>query len=532
MNEDLQQHLSGQTYGTDVQAKRRPNKPSPVEILNEYETNRQVRLLVDRVVQSCPKPMFIPALNIENDVDIVNTELTSDDAEGLEFEFQSFVRTMNLDLDKLKKNQNNDTDGRRISRPAPVDVLNEYDSDPQVRLLVDRVVKLCPRPTLIPVLNKHVTTGQAGNRDEMLVAPKAFILVHDVQLLFFAPQAWDRDRPYTRDASDYLHRFPTPAEVGGDTEKRVADTFSMEDLHRAILLFYHSVVRRLGRGAWIGRPAPTKKSQFPGYVKPELAWLADVPDAPISGTARLRLAEAIQMEGAAMSQRKIRARAREYNREMREKEREEGRIPFPDRVFPPDPEAPVPIDGLDAVDISIQFLEMAQPSRIIKLRVPQRAKDESIDEMEPISAEGFRAEINFEDRLARTRKTITSLDRFVPEGDVNAFLERQSRSNVVVDFLLDHPDQQEEMMRLSRFQYNLEHTLASLQPGNGQDLQDICREYDITPWPDLKLYSADDGRFVQPLKPHQVDDKDVNAFMKKQRESEVVSDFARQHPEQ
>ena len=130
------------------------------------------------------------------------------------------------------------------------------------------------------------------------------------------------------------------------------------------------------------------------------------------------------------------------------------------------------------MDISTQFLEMAQPSRIIKLRVPQRAKDESIDEMEPISAEGFRAEIrllkehhhqpDFDERLARTRKTITSLDRFVPEGDGNVFLERQSRSNVVVDFLFGHPDQQEEMMRLSRFQYNLEHTLASLQPGHGQ----------------------------------------------------------------
>lgn len=37
---------------------------------------------------------------------------------------------MDLDLDKLKKNQNNDTAGTRIYPPAPVDVLNEYDSDP------------------------------------------------------------------------------------------------------------------------------------------------------------------------------------------------------------------------------------------------------------------------------------------------------------------------------------------------------------------------------------------------------------------
>ncbi|KAH7182454.1 uncharacterized protein B0J16DRAFT_148396 [Fusarium flagelliforme] len=136
--------------------------------------------------------------------------------------------------------------------------------------------------------------------------------------------------------------------------------------------------------------------------------------------------------------------------------------------------------------------------------------------MEPISAEGFRAEIrllkehhnqpDFDERWKRTQQTITNVDRFVPEGDVNAFLERQSQSNVVTDFLLDHPDQQEEMMRLSRFQYNLEHTLASIQPAQDQDLNEICRQYDITPWPDLKLYSDEDGRFVQSLKPHPVDD--------------------------
>ena len=132
---------------------------------------------------------------------------------------------------------------------------------------------------------------------------------------------------------------------------------------------------------------------------------------------------------------------------------------------------------------------MAQPAQIVKIQVPQSAAPRVYESASretrslftfhltwqaPISAEGFRVEIrllkeqhnqpDFEERLARTRKTITSLDRFVPEGDVNAFLERQSRSNVVVDFLLDHPDQQEEMIRLSRFQYNLEHTLASLQP--------------------------------------------------------------------
>lgn len=76
----------------------------------------------------------------------------------------------------------------------------------------------------------------------------------------------------------------------------------MEDLHRAILLFYQVIYRRLGRTAWIGRPAPTKKSQFSRYVKPELARLADIPNVPISGTARLTLVEAVQMEDVAITQ--------------------------------------------------------------------------------------------------------------------------------------------------------------------------------------------------------------------------------------
>lgn len=52
-------------------------------------------------------------------------------------------------------------------------------------------------------------------------------------------------------------------------------------------------------------------------------------------------------------------------------------------------------------------------------------------------------------------------------------------------------------MKLSRYQYKLEHTLASIQPVQDRPLNDICDEYDITPWPEMKLYSDDDGRFVK-----------------------------------
>ncbi|KAJ4114800.1 hypothetical protein NW768_011354 [Fusarium equiseti] len=391
------------------------------------------------------------------------------------------------------------------SEPKPVDILNDYATNPQARLLADRVVQTCPKPTFIPVLNKHVINGHSANVDMMATSPKAFILVHAIQLLLFAPQDWDKDRPYSRETDSYPHRFPTPAEVGGDTEKHVADSFSMEDLHRAILLFCQLIYRRLGRTAWTGRASSQKK---------------------VGGLRRCpRLAEAANLEESMLTERGICSRKRERARELRELAREEGRLPDPGAVLPPDPDDPIPLADLDTIDASTKLLEMVQPARIVKIKVPQQAKEMAIEEMEPISAESFRAEIrllkqhhdqpDFDAILERTRKTITNVDKFVRDNDVNAFMEKQRQSGVVSDFARQHPEQEEDIMKLSRYQYQLEHTLASIQPVQDRPLNDICDEFGITPWPELKLYSDDDGSqtptivrlpFVQPLKAHQVDD--------------------------
>lgn len=109
--------------------------------------------------------------------------------------------------------------------------------------------------------------------------------------------------------------------------------------------------------------------------------------------------------------------------------------------------------------------------------------------------------------MAKTRKAVTNVDKFVRDKDVNAFMEKQRQSEVVSDFARQHPEQQEKIMRLSRYQYQLEQTLASIQPIQDRPLNDICDEFGTTPWPELKLYSGDNGRLVQPLKPHQVDGK-------------------------
>jgi len=97
---------------------------------------------------------------------------------------------------------------------------------------------------LIPVLNKHGDTRKLIDRKTQ-VSAKAFVFVYAVQIPLFPPMDWDRDRSYSRDDQQYAHRFPTPATCGGGTGAEAADLFSMEDLHRTILMFYFHIGRRV-----------------------------------------------------------------------------------------------------------------------------------------------------------------------------------------------------------------------------------------------------------------------------------------------
>ncbi|RBQ75735.1 hypothetical protein FVER14953_20176 [Fusarium verticillioides] len=152
-----------------------------------------------------------------------------------------------------------------IDLVVPLRVLITYHSNEKVRGFIDNVAKLCTKPTFIPVLNQTVSTpGLPTN-----ISPHAFILAHAVQILLFAPQEWDPDRVYTRDLDAYAHRFPTPETIGGGTTPAVAGLFSMEDLYRAILLFYYLLKRR-SASKWITKTAPTSSTNadFPGYHDP------------------------------------------------------------------------------------------------------------------------------------------------------------------------------------------------------------------------------------------------------------------------
>ncbi|QPC60884.1 hypothetical protein HYE67_003115 [Fusarium culmorum] len=171
------------------------------------------------------------------------------------------------------------------------------------------------------------------------------------------------------------------------------------------------------------------------------------------------------------------------------------------------------LGGLDSVDVNTSLLELVQPSRI---PAHQNAEASALQDMEPISAANFAAEIrllkrlhkqpDFDAILERRRKTITNVTDFIEDSDIDEFINRQSASELVSEFAREHPDDIDELMNLSRQQYALEHVLSSIQPVTNLDLDQLCDDHSIAPWPELKLYTGDRATAIQGLKPHQVDD--------------------------
>lgn len=168
--------------------------------------------------------------------------------------------------------------GKNFTMIKATELLEAYAKEPRerwheeltVRDSVDQVATLCTKPTFIRIRPDHFwLCGNDGTQRDY--AMQSFILSHAVQILLFAPQERIPNRVYSRDRTCYAHRFPTPGHIGGGTGKKVAGLFSMEDLHRAILLFYFMVKRRRGpKGkVWIGKAVRDVEVQFPGYHDPD-----------------------------------------------------------------------------------------------------------------------------------------------------------------------------------------------------------------------------------------------------------------------
>ena len=102
-----------------------------------------------------------------------------------------------------------------LDKPSPLELLKAYSDNQATRSFVDQVVRYCPKPAFIPARNwhfRHVRRDIFQNQKREL-HPEAFVLVHAVQLLLFAPQDWHPDRVYSRDFAVgcrrlYRHRGP------------------------------------------------------------------------------------------------------------------------------------------------------------------------------------------------------------------------------------------------------------------------------------------------------------------------------------
>ncbi|KAF5627416.1 hypothetical protein F52700_8341 [Fusarium sp. NRRL 52700] len=189
-------------------------------------------------------------------VDVITSQADQD--------FQNFIEPLNKDCHDSQM-QRRHTKVMMIDYIDPLEVLIAYNCCYDIREFTNNVAKLCTKPTFIPVLNKYVSEPL----ESCNISPYAFILAHAVQILLFSPQDWDPYRVYSRDQGAYAHRFPTPETIGGGTTPVVAGLFSMEDLYRAILLFYYLLKRR-SVSQWITKTAPTSSSnaEFPGYHRP------------------------------------------------------------------------------------------------------------------------------------------------------------------------------------------------------------------------------------------------------------------------
>ncbi|KAJ4114763.1 hypothetical protein NW768_011317 [Fusarium equiseti] len=195
-----------------------------------------------------------------------------EEATGDIFTFQKFIKDNKFyDLGgpnwKGWVNQYDFTE--RFVKPNPIDLLRSYQKQPEIREFVDHIVNYCPKPTFVPVRKWHFRTvrNETFRHKAFELSPEAFVLSHAVQILLFAPQDFSPHRVYSRDSAKYEHRFPTPEFIGGGTRKVIASLFSMEDLHRAILLFYYLISRRK-QDDWIGKVPEDDELEFSGYHGP------------------------------------------------------------------------------------------------------------------------------------------------------------------------------------------------------------------------------------------------------------------------
>ncbi|KAF4454848.1 permease [Fusarium austroafricanum] len=330
---------------------------------------------------------------------------TNDEAEGDELEFQNLIQPVYEDF----RARTDDLKQMKLVKPSPIDILKAYAEDKKIRQFVDQVAKRCPKPTLIPVLNKHVLTGAIDN--PLQISTKAFVLVHAVQLLLFGSMDWQRDRPYSRDTSQYPHRFPTLEHIGGGT----------------------------------------------GYANLDAIEHVNLPDTgeTVVDKSRNGQAEFSKSHLKARQQRSIKIRL--YRSKLRAENKELANAS--DDEVPPDPDALPPVAGLSVVDAITPVIERSQGPRP-NLATRKKLAEQNLQDMAPLSKENFKSLItllktlhmqpDFDATLARLQRTVTHVESFIPGQEINDFIRGLQESDIVTDYLRAHPEKAAELETLSR----------------------------------------------------------------------------------
>lgn len=155
---------------------------------------------------------------------------------------------------------NKNHDHEKMYRQGPSDSLKDiiiyYVKNRASREYVDEITSTIHQPTLLIPRKSIVDNTAEDDRDG--IDPKLFVLVHAVQILVFAPvnlvigpNSGSQGNPpsfgelfeYSRDPEKYEHRFPSTKSHHWE-QRRVGGLFSLEDLFRAVCLYFHTLYRR------------------------------------------------------------------------------------------------------------------------------------------------------------------------------------------------------------------------------------------------------------------------------------------------
>ncbi|KAL7934734.1 hypothetical protein V8C35DRAFT_327100 [Trichoderma chlorosporum] len=166
---------------------------------------------------------------------------------------------------------------------GPVELIAMYTKNGQLKKFIDDAVRSLKTPTFLPITRHMISQADA---EDDAIDPVSTVLIHAVQILLFAPTNWTRAIKYSRLTEDYQHRYPTPPGHGGDC-RTVAGMYSLEDLHRSIILVYLAIYRRAsGTEALKTSRVPQPHGVFAGYYDVE----RQVPDYAVGQEGPAELA--------------------------------------------------------------------------------------------------------------------------------------------------------------------------------------------------------------------------------------------------